>query len=324
MSTIINETKNVPFNTIEAPVDENVRQGELEDIEGLAALIKDQGLLQNLVVTNGGKGDKPYRVVAGFRRYAALKLLKWGDKMVPITIVAPQGRAIKNLIENIGRQDVKTADLAQRLYDLERGEYPREKGEEARKYTKEELAAELGLSISHVTNLIRAHANLADSVKKAWQKHDLPQNLVFKAAGMTVKEEQVIELRDDKGKKLKDEDGNVKTKTVKVTVPDESGQEKLVSKWQRAKEAEALAQKGEKKESAGKGGSGEGEGGEGGDVDKDGKRPGKKQLAEFIEKATAKLKSGDYKDGSVEQAALKGKLDAVKWAAGERDALAPR
>jgi len=320
--SIINETKSVPFNTIEAPEEENVRQGELEDIPALADLIKEQGLLQNLVVTNGGKGDRPYRVVAGFRRYAALKLLKWGDKPVGITLVAPAGRVIKNLIENIGRQEVKAADLAQRLHDLERGDYPVEKGETARKYTKEELATQLGLSASHVTNLIRAHANLADPLRKAWQKHDLPQNLVFKCAGLTVKEEKVIELKDEKGKKLKDDEGNVKTKTIKVTVPDEGGQEKLLSRWQKAKETETLAQKGEKKDKA-EGGGGD-EGGEGDEVNKDGKRPGKKQFAEFIEKATAKFKSGDYKEGSVEMAALKGKLDAVKWAAGERDSLAPR
>jgi ParB/RepB/Spo0J family partition protein len=293
MSTIVNETKNVEFNRIHVPEEENART-VYEGIEDLATDIKQHGLLQGLVVTNGGSGDKPYRLVAGFRRAAALKLLKWGDKTVPVTIVEAQGRVIKNLIENIHRNDLRTADLAQRLFDLERGDYPREKGEEVIKYTKDELSAQLGLSISHVTNLIRAHANLADDVKKVWQKNDLPQNLVFKMAALTTKEEQVIELKDDKtGKKLKDEEGNVKTKTIKVTVPDDVAQDRMLKKWAKAKEAEELAAKGKKKgDTAAASAGGEGEGGEGdeGDVESNAKRPGKKVMAEFIEKASAKLK----------------------------------
>lgn len=323
--TIVNETKNVVFNIIFVPEEENART-VYEGIEDLAADIKQHGLLQGLVVTNGGSADKPYRLVAGFRRAAALKLLKWGDKTVPVTIVESQGRVIKNLIENIYRHDLRTADLAQRLFDLERGDYPREPGEKVIEYTKEALSAQLGLSISHVTNLIRAHAHLADDVKKVWQKQDLPQNLVFKMAALTTKEEQIVEVKDEKGKKVKDDEGNVKTKIIKVTVPDDVAQDRMLKKWAKAKEAEELAAKGKKKgESAasagGVGGEG-GEGGESGDVESSGKRPGKKDMADFIEKASAKLK--EYQSDTLEHAKLSGKLDAVKWAAGIRNALAPR
>jgi len=322
-SIIVNETKNVAFNIIEVPEEENART-VLKGIPELAEEIRRDGLLQNLVVSNGGKGERTYRLVAGFRRAAALKLLKWGDKTVPVTVVPAQGRAIKNLAENIHRDELCTADLAARLHDLSTGDYPRDKGEERVVYSKDDLAAQLGLSVSHITNLIRAHANLAGSVRKAWQKDELPQNLIFKAAGMNSKEEQVIELKDEKtGKKLKDEEGNVKTKTVKVTVPDEAGQEKLLARWQKAKEVEALAQKGEKKEKP-EGGSEPGEGD--GDVETSGKKPGKKQLAEFIEKAKENLKAmtAEKLQDTAEFFRLKGKLEGVQWAAGERDALAPR
>jgi len=317
----INDTKSVVFSIIEIPEEENART-VMERIDELAEEIHRDGLLQNLVVSNGGKGDKTYKLVAGFRRAAALKLLKWGDRLVPVTIVPAQGRAIKNLVENIHRDDLRTADLAARLHDLSTGDYPREKGEEVIVYSKEDLAAQLGLSVSHVTNLIRAHANLTPSVRKEWQKHELPQNLIFKAAGMTSKEELVVELKDEKGKKVKDEDGNVKTKTTKITVPDEAGQEKLLARWQRAKEAEALAQKGEKKEKA-EGGS---DPDKGGDVETSGKKPGKKQLAEFIEKAKENLKAmtAEKLNESSEFYRLKGKLEGVQWAAGERESLAPR
>lgn len=322
--SIINETKNVAFNIIKVPDEENART-LLKGIPELAEEIKRDGLLQNLVVSNGGKGEETYRLVAGFRRAAALKLLKWGDKMVPITVVPAQGRAIKNLAENIHRDELCTADLAARLHDLSTGDYPRDKGEEAIIYTKDDLAAQLGLSPSHITNLIRAHVNLTGSVKKVWQTDDLPQNLIFKAAAMTIKEEQVIELKDDKtGKKLKDEEGNVKTKTIKVTVPDEVGQEKLLARWQKAKVVEALAQKGQKKEKPESGGGDEG--GEGEEVTTEGKKPGKKQLADFIEKAKENLKAmtAEKLHDTGEFFRLKGKLEGVQWAAGERESLAPR
>ncbi len=314
----VNETKNVAFNLIHVPDDENSRTS-LDGIDELAENIKEHGLLQGLIVSNGGTGDKPYRLVAGFRRAAALKSLKWGDKTVPVTVVAPQGRAIKNLVENIHRNELPVADLASRLYELSTGDYPRDKGEERIEYTKEQLAAQLGLSVSHITNLIRAHVNLAPDVKKTWQQKGLPQNLVFKCAGLTKVEEVEVQVKDERGKPVKDEEGNIKTKTLRTKVPDEKAQEKALSKWEKAKEAEELAAKGKKKVAAEPV-----EGDENGDepVTSDAKRPGKKLLAEFIEKASEKLKT--YAAGSVEHAALKGKLEAVKWAAGEREALAPR
>ena len=325
MSAIVNETKNVPFNIIEVPDEENARTA-LKGIEELAEEIRRDGLLQNLVVSNGGKGEKTYRLVAGFRRAAALKLLKWGDKTVPVTVVPAAGRAIKNLAENIHRDDLPTADLAQRLHDLSTGEYPREPGEEVVVYTKEMLAAQLGLSSSHVTNLIRAHANLSTDVKKVWQKHDLPQNLIFKAASLTVKVEEEVPVLDEKGKKVKDEEGNVKMKTLKRVVPDEAGQEKLLAGWQAAKEKEALAQKGEKKPKAETaGGSGDADG-EGGDVVTEGKKPGKKETGEFIAKAKENLKAmkAEKMEETIEFMRLKGKLEGVEWAAGIRTSLAPR
>lgn len=321
-TAIVNETKNVAFNIIDVPEDENARS-VMEGIDELAAEIERDGLLQNLVVSNGGKGEKTYRLVAGFRRAAALKMLKWGAKTVPVTVVPAQGRAIKNLTENIHRKDLSTADLAQRLHDLESGDYPRDPDEEVIVYTKESLAEQLGLSVSHITNLIRAHVNLADSARKEWQKNGLPQNLVFKMAGMVETVEEEIPVTDDKGKKVKDEEGNVKTKTVKSKVPDAAGQEKLLKRWAAAKEAEALAAKGQKKAAREKA---EAAGGEGGEVETSGAKPGKKQLADFIEKAKENMKAmtAEKLDTTPEFFRLKGKLEGVQWAAGEKKGLAPR
>ena len=179
-ATPIAEAKNVPFNTIEIPEDENVRS-KLEGIDELAEDIKQNGLITALTVTNGGSKDQPYRLDAGFRRAAALKKLKWGDKLVPVVIVTTH-RAITNLRENIHRQDVHPADLAQRLHDLETGEFPG--AAEGEKFTKKQLVEQLKMSLAHVTNLIRAHKNLGKDAKKAWRTKDVPLTIVFKWAAM--------------------------------------------------------------------------------------------------------------------------------------------
>jgi ParB-like chromosome segregation protein Spo0J len=60
-------------------------------LEGLAASIRNDGLLQNLVVRPVKGKDEHYRVVSGERRYRALKLLEQrgeldGDFAVPVEI----------------------------------------------------------------------------------------------------------------------------------------------------------------------------------------------------------------------------------------------
>ena len=64
----------IPLNKL-IPSPANVRKtGAMLGIEELAASIAAHGLLQNLQVRPGDKGDK-FEVVAGQRRLAALKLL---------------------------------------------------------------------------------------------------------------------------------------------------------------------------------------------------------------------------------------------------------
>ena len=71
---------------------DNVRRtNPLVDIEVLAALIKSQGLLQQLVVRDNGNGK--YRVVDGKRRRAAIRLLvDSGDwpksQLVPVKVLS--------------------------------------------------------------------------------------------------------------------------------------------------------------------------------------------------------------------------------------------
>ena len=84
-----------PVTVIRA--DSNIRE-RLENIEELAQSIKENGLLQPLVVAKVADG---WTIVAGHRRFAALKLL--GAKMIPVrlTNADPSRLGVLRLVENL-------------------------------------------------------------------------------------------------------------------------------------------------------------------------------------------------------------------------------
>src|SRR5215472_5241530 len=112
-------------------------------IEGLAASIRTDGLLQNLVVKPvKGKGEH-YRIVAGERRYRALKLLQErgeldGDYAVPVEIrdsLSKDESLRIATVENLQRQNLTPLEEATALTKLIH------KGT-----TLEDVAAQTGLS----------------------------------------------------------------------------------------------------------------------------------------------------------------------------------
>jgi len=124
-------------------------------------------------------------------------------------------------VENTARDEVCPADLAKRLFELETGTYkrvlhPLEEGVEddttGEKIAREEIAKQTGLSTAHIGNLIRAHKNLSDSVKKMWRKHNTPLSKVIKWSAIKDEGEQMqafgewkeqIDLEKTEGKKRK-------------------------------------------------------------------------------------------------------------------------
>jgi ParB family chromosome partitioning protein len=87
-------------------------------IEGLAASIRQDGLLQNLVVTKS-KG-RSFRIISGERRFRALKLLEergeiGGDYEVPVEIRSKLSKdeALRlATIENVQRENLPPLDEA--------------------------------------------------------------------------------------------------------------------------------------------------------------------------------------------------------------------
>lgn len=140
--------------------DSNIRsEYSPESIAQLAASIKGDGLLTNLIVRPGE--DDTYIIVAGHRRYRALLLLaKSGDLSVDDTIPCDlQGDSVGDaivtmLVENLQREDIAPMDEAHGYLRL-----TTEFG-----YKPKELSAAIGQSIAHI-NARLALVILPDDMK---------------------------------------------------------------------------------------------------------------------------------------------------------------
>ncbi|MDP1875669.1 ParB/RepB/Spo0J family partition protein [Phenylobacterium sp.] len=93
------------------------------ELAELAESIAQDGLLENLVVRPIAEGDTAHRLVAGERRWRALRLLiaagRW-DQPIPCKVVEIDDAAHRRiaLVENLQRKDLRPIDEAQALKDL--------------------------------------------------------------------------------------------------------------------------------------------------------------------------------------------------------------
>ena len=124
-------------------------------LEELAESIKENGVIQPIIVTKKGKG---YSIVAGERRWRASRLA--GLKVIPAIIreLSDQQTMEIALIENLQREDLNPLEEAYAMDNL------------VKKYkmSKEALAKKLGKSRSAVSNTIRLigiDASLQDFIR---------------------------------------------------------------------------------------------------------------------------------------------------------------
>lgn len=136
----------VPLSSLQPPTANPRTTFDAGALDGLAASIKADGLLQNLVVAPG-KGKGRYRVVSGERRYRALKLLAErgdidADYEIPVEIrtgLSKDDTLRIATIENLQREDLPPLDQAAALAGLIR------KGT-----TLDDLVAKTGLSATTI------------------------------------------------------------------------------------------------------------------------------------------------------------------------------
>ena len=139
-----NEVLLVKIDRIKANVHQPRKQFNDESLKELSVSIKNQGVVQPLIVRKLEK-DGDYEIVAGERRYRAAKLV--GMEELPVIV-----RNYNNieamtiaLVENLQREDLNSIDEAKALNELKN----------AHNLSQEELAEKIGKSRSNVANTLR-------------------------------------------------------------------------------------------------------------------------------------------------------------------------
>lgn len=133
----------VPVNAVAPNPKQPRTHWDEEEIQALAASIREVGILQPIVVRRAG--DEGYELVAGERRLRAAKVA--GLATVPVVLRDTDDADLlrEALIENIHRQDLGPIELAEAFRQLL----------EDLGLKQEELADRVGVSRSHIANTIR-------------------------------------------------------------------------------------------------------------------------------------------------------------------------
>jgi ParB family chromosome partitioning protein len=114
-----------------------------EKLRELSASIREQGIIQPLIVSK--KGDERYELIAGERRFRASKLADLEEVPVIIREVDDEKLLALSLLENIQREDLNPIEEARAYQELI----------EQFDYTQEDVAKKLGKSRVAVANSVR-------------------------------------------------------------------------------------------------------------------------------------------------------------------------
>ncbi len=200
-------------NVTEIPLErllENPYQPRIEikpdEVKELADSIKEQGLIQPIVVTKADNGN--YYIVGGHRRVEAHRLLG-KDKIKAYVIEADENKlASMAIVENLQREDLDLIETAIALKQYK----------EKFSKTDEEIAKEIGKSRSAVTQMLNV-LNLPDRIIK-----DVKEN-------KSTKDVTALNWLNSFYKKLKKSNVSVLTKSQN---PEKSGSlESVISqKWE--------------------------------------------------------------------------------------------
>lgn len=130
-------------------------------IEELAVTIEEHGLLQPIVVRKQGTG---YEIIAGERRYRAVRSLGWETIPAIVKEMTDETTASLALIENLQREDltpIEEAEAYERLLALQ-------------DITQEVLARKLGRSQSAIANKLRL-LRLPTDVREALKQRTITE-----------------------------------------------------------------------------------------------------------------------------------------------------
>ncbi|AZZ68211.1 nucleoid occlusion protein [Lactobacillus johnsonii] len=117
-----------------------------ESIEELATTLKEQGLLQPIILRK--PADSPegeYEIIAGERRFRAAQSLKWAKIPAIVEDMDDEKAASLALVENLQRENLNPIDEAQAYVQLMK----------VNNLTQTELAEQMGKTQSYIANKIR-------------------------------------------------------------------------------------------------------------------------------------------------------------------------
>lgn len=150
---------NIPIEAIETNPDQPRK--ELGDMENLIESVKQNGILEPIIVTP--KGDGKFKIIAGERRYHAA--VACGFTTVPCVeiIIENEAQALElALVENLQRKDLDPFEEAEGYLTLQ----------EKYGYTHEEIANKIGKKRSTISETILL-AKLPEEIKNLCRHADI-------------------------------------------------------------------------------------------------------------------------------------------------------
>lgn len=149
-----------------------------EKIEELARTIHTHGVIQPIVIRPMSDDLNKYEIIAGERRYRAMKLLQWTDVPAIVRHLSDRETASIALIENLQREELTAIEEAlayQQLLELH-------------SLTQEALAQRLGKGQSTVANKLRL-LKLPQFVQEAIMNREISER--HARALIAIKDEQL-------------------------------------------------------------------------------------------------------------------------------------
>ena len=135
----------VPIEKIDANPEQPRRLFRAEDLEELAASIREKGVLQPLIVRDNPRKPDHYEIVAGERRWRAAQMAQLHQLPVLVRDYTDTEVLEIAIIENIQRADLNPVEEAAGYRQLM----------DRFGHTQEKLAGALSKSRSHIANLMR-------------------------------------------------------------------------------------------------------------------------------------------------------------------------
>lgn len=139
------EVRKLPLRAIVPNPLQPRKEFSAEDLEELVSSIRENGLLQPLVVRPAPGAEEHFELVAGERRYRAVTKLGWEDVPVLIREVDDETLLVLALVENLQREALNPLEEAEGYQTLS----------EKFGMTQEEIARSVGKDRSTVANLLR-------------------------------------------------------------------------------------------------------------------------------------------------------------------------